>query len=122
MTALALRATVLALVVLGAFVAVRLWEQRRGRVTTGLAPGVTLVTGPDCRLCEPALEAIRAGGVEPTIVDVEHGRRVLGSIASLPVAVVAASDGSLVMRRAGRSVITDATDLVSAARAAARVT
>lgn len=115
MTALLLRAIVLAAVIFGGFVAVRFWERRTGRVSSGLVPGVTVVTGPDCRLCEPALEAIRAGGIEPAIVDIATGRRELGPISSLPVAVVASRNGDLVLRRSGRSVITDAPAIARAA-------
>jgi len=120
MTGLVIRGVVLAAVVLGAFIAVRLWERRRGRVSSGFAPGITVVTGPDCRLCEPALDAIRSGGTEPSIVDIATGRRALGPISSLPVAVVASANGNLVLRRSGRSVITDAAEIVRAAHEAAR--
>jgi hypothetical protein len=116
MTGLVLRSVVLAIVVFAAFVAVRLWERRGGRASPGLAPGITVVTGPHCRLCEPALDAIRTGGGEPDVVDIAQGRLVLGPISSLPVAVVASPDGTLVLRRSGRSVITDAGDIVRAAK------
>jgi hypothetical protein len=93
------------------------WLQRRpGRSQPGLPLGLTLITGPGCRLCGLVERALRRAGVVPRIVDVEFAQLPGYPIRSLPVAVVVDGDGEVVMRRAGRSALDDALKLAARAR------
>ncbi len=85
-----------------------------GRRRVGLPAGLVLVTGPDCKLCAPALRALQAAGADPTVVDVADAREVVGLVTSLPTALVVGDGGAVLARRAGRSVITDAETLAAA--------
>lgn len=104
------RIALLALVVTLAWVIVQLWERRRP-VLAGLQPGITVITGPDCRLCDPAVAALRRAGVEPAIVDVAD----LGDAGyrSLPTAVVVDRAGRIVAARSGRLAVSDAATLAA---------
>ena len=117
-----LRLLVLAGVVGGAWLAVAIVERLRGRATTGIGPGVTLITAAGCALCPAALVALRHHGVAATVHDVSTAPRSLGTIRALPIALVASSDGEVRMRRAGRSVITDAPVIAAAAERLGPVT
>jgi hypothetical protein len=77
---------------------------------------VTLLYGPDCRLCEPARAALTASGIEVRVVEVGDAGRRSGPVMSLPTAIVVDGTGAVVLRRAGRSVITDLAQIVAAAR------
>ncbi len=107
MTGLVLRMAVLVVLVVAAGWAVWVGERHRGRRTLGLPPGLTLVTGSGCVLCGPAERALRAAGAVPGLVDVRDLPDG-SAVASLPVALVIGSDGTILMRRSGRSVISDA--------------
>jgi hypothetical protein len=67
-----------------------------------------LVTGPGCALCEPAKRALRAAGAQPhTHHKAAHDpTTVAGS--PLPVARVIGRDGTILIRRTGRAVFSDA--------------
>ncbi len=119
MTGWALRLLLLALVLAGAFLVAWVWSRRNPRVESdGLAPGLTVITGPDCRLCDPAVAALRRAGAVVTIVDDEALRAQL-KVRSLPTAVVVTAGGEIVARRSGRAVIDDAAALAEAASARA---
>ena len=110
-----LRAGVLLAVLAGAFVAVGLFERRNGTEgTVRLSSGLTLISGPGCRLCEPAAEALRRAGAQVSITEDPALREEL-RVRSLPTAIVVDDAGQVVMRRSGRSVITDAGALAQAA-------
>lgn len=108
MTATLVRLVVLAAVGGGAWLLVGWWQRRPGRDRPGLPKGLTLVTGPGCRLCGPVERALRRAGVVPRIVDVETAVVPGPPIRSLPVAMVVDTGGEVVMRRAGRSALDDA--------------
>lgn len=107
-----LRLGALIVVVLAAMVVVRVVE-RRGSVS--LVPGgtLTLLTGTGCRLCEPAERALQSYGATFASVDVA-GDHPFPRYRSLPVAIVTDANGTVLMRRSGRSVIDDAADLAAA--------
>ena len=109
-----IRVALVALVLAAAWTAAAVLERHRGRRGGGLSPGVTLVTGPDCRLCEPAERALSEHGVAFETVDLSAVRERIGGVMSLPVALVVGDDGSIRLRRAGRSVITDAAEIAAA--------
>ena len=112
----------LLIVLLGAgYLATGVVERRRGRVPDGLAPGLTVYTGSACRLCAPALSALAARGASPIVLDVSAAPSSLGPIRALPLAILVSSEGEVLMRRAGRSVITDAAELASASAHARRL-
>jgi hypothetical protein len=113
----------LVIVLLGAgYLATGVIERRRGRVPDGLAPGLTVFTGTACRLCAPALSALAARGECPTVLDASAAPSSLGPIRALPLAILVSAEGEVLMRRAGRSVITDAAELASATTRARRLT
>ena len=114
MTGLVVRALVLVVVVVGAFWFVGVGERRRGRGRGGFPPGLVLVTGAECTLCEPAKRALRAAGAEPRTIDIADLDRETLAVSALPVALIVGSDGEILMRRSGRSVISDAPRLAGA--------
>jgi hypothetical protein len=118
MTGLVLRVTLLVLAVFGIGLILRL-TLNAGRRRVNLPAGLVLVTGPDCKLCAPALRALQAAGANPTVIDVSDAREVVGLVTSLPTALVVGDGGAVLARRAGRSVITDAETLAAASSAAA---
>jgi hypothetical protein len=90
-----------------AWLAVAGWERRPSwRTGTGSAAGLMLVTAEGCRLCGPAITALTQAGVAPTVVDVTT--LADRAIRSVPTAIVTDHRGREVLRRSGRSVITDA--------------
>ena len=118
---LVLGVALLGLLLISAFGAVRFLERRRRSTRSPFAAGVTLVVGPDCVLCGPAERALVASGVTPAVIDVDDIPPT-ESIRSLPVAIVTDREGVVLMRRSGRSVITDAPEIASSARAVPSVT
>ncbi len=119
MTGLFLRVIVLVVTVFGIGLVLRL-ALNAGRRRVGLPTGLVLVTGPDCKLCAPALRALQAAGADPTVIDVSDAREVVGLVTSLPTALVVADGGAVLARRAGRSVITDSETLAAAAASLAQ--
>jgi hypothetical protein len=117
MTGLVVRVALLVVAVVGVGLILRL-TLNAGRRRVSLPAGLVLVTGPDCKLCAPALRALRAAGVNPTVVDVSDAPDVVGLVTSLPTALVVGDRGAVLARRAGRSVITDAETLAAANSAA----
>ncbi len=113
-----LRVLVLAVIVGGGYLAIGVAERRTRRSKVDLARGVTVVIGPTCRLCLPAVAALQARDVETHLIDVSAAPPSLGTIRSLPLAVLVDRHGQVVMRRSGRSVLADADRI---AEAAARV-
>ena len=112
-----IRLIVLAVVLGAAWLVVAVAERRRGTPNVGIADGLTIVTGEDCRLCPLAVEAAEAAGIAPRVIDVAdvpgHGIR------SLPTAFVTDAAGTVLVRRSGRSVIADMPMLAEMVRVAA---
>lgn len=113
------RLVVLVLAVGLAFGVVAVVERRRGRTAVALPAGVTLVTGPGCRLCAAAARALTAAdpGLAVRVVDVAE--LTDGSVRSVPTVIVADGSGGIVLRRSGRAAISDAVDIVRVARGVA---
>lgn len=110
-----LRAGILIVVMGGAFAAVALTARRNPSGTApSLAPGLTLISGPGCRLCEPAVQALRRAGARVEVTEDPELREAL-SVRALPTALVVDADGEVIMRRSGRAVISDAGALAAAA-------
>jgi hypothetical protein len=109
-----LRLLLLAITLGATFGIVGRLERRRGRVASGLDPGLTLVTASDCRLCGPAADALAAAGARPVVIDVADVAD--GSVMSVPTAVVVDRSGRVVVRRSGRAVAMDAAVLAAAAQ------
>jgi hypothetical protein len=114
MTALLLRIILLVAAVFGVGLVLRL-GLNTGRRRVSLPAGLVLVTGPDCKLCAPALRALQAAGAVPTVLDVANTRADVGPVTSLPTALVVGDGGAVILRRTGRAVIGDAAALVAAA-------
>lgn len=113
MIELALRVALLVGALAAAWLAVAAWERRRGAPRPAFRAGLTVITGPGCRLCEPVVRELRRCGAEPWVVDVaELPPGALGA-SSLPVAVVVDGAGDVVLRRAGRAALDDAGALAS---------
>lgn len=79
--------------------------------------GLSLITGPDCRLCPLAVAATTGADVPVTIVDI--GSVADPSIKSLPTALVADRNGVIVASRSGRSAISAMPELIALARGVA---
>ncbi len=113
---LAARLALLALALAATVALARAREHRRAPGAPGLAPGLTLVTGPGCALCGPAERELRRVGAEPTVVDVSTVDVAALRIGALPAALVADRAGRIVVQRTGQSALRDAVVLAAAAR------
>lgn len=96
---------------------VDLWERRAVGRSDVIGPGLTLITGPDCRLCPLAVAATAGAGIPVRIVDI--GAVNDPSIKSLPTALVADRSGVVLASRSGRSAISGMSDLIAMARSVA---
>ena len=103
-----LRLVLVAATLAVAWLVVAAWERRPGRRSSGLGPGLTLVTSEGCRLCGPAFAALTRAGASPVVVDAAHLPDDAGPVHSVPTAILTDRSGRVVLRRTGRSVITDA--------------
>ncbi len=112
-----IRLALLALAAAAALGVVWAWERRRPPGSPGLAPGLTLVTGPGCARCGPAEQALRRAGAEPTVVDVSTVNVSALRIAALPAALVTDRAGRVVLQRSGYAALRDAGALAAAAAA-----
>jgi hypothetical protein len=81
------------------------WERMRPR-RARIDPGITVVTGPDCRLCPGLILALDVAGVEYRRVDVAMASPPAG-VRSLPTILVADDNGIVAIRRSGRSAMAD---------------
>lgn len=99
-----------------AFLVVTVLERVRFRRSSPLPSGVTLVTGPNCSLCDAANRALRAAGLQPATVPVASVPGL--GVRSVPTALVVGTGGELVLRRAGRAILTGIPAIVAAARSA----
>ena len=114
------RAVILALVVAAAFLVVWVSERLRPRGAS-LRPGITVVTGPDCRLCGQVLDRLEQRAIAHRRIDVaDVGRQM--TIRAVPTVLVADRTGAVVLRRAGKSAIADLDVIVSVAAAGGTVT
>lgn len=111
------RIVVVVVVVVAARLAVMVWERRRAPSLRALGAGLTLVTGPDCRLCPLAVAAVGEAGIQVAIVDIADAADP--SIRSIPTAFVTDADGRVIARRSGRSAIAAMPELISLARSVA---
>ena len=106
------RLLILVAVVAIALIVVTVRERVRPRRLRA-EPGITVFTGPDCRLCPPLLVVLDAAGAEYRLVDVTT---VAGTgIRALPTVVVADDRGGIALRRSGRSAIVDVETILSVA-------
>lgn len=97
---------VILLAVLGVAMAlVWAWERMRPR-RARIDPGITVVTGPDCRLCPALILALDVAGVEYRRVDVAM-EPAPGGVRALPTILVADNSGTVTIRRSGRSAVAD---------------
>lgn len=101
--------------------AAQAWWVRR--IPTGrldLPPGLSLVIGEGCRLCRPALTALRRAGpeLEVRVIDARRARQVGLAVSSVPTAVVVDETGRVRERRSGTAVLREAPRVAAVARAA----
>lgn len=113
------RLVVLGLAVAVAFGVVAVLERRRGKIGGDLPAGITLVTGPDCRLCESARRALVAAAPDLPVRVVDVSALGDPSVRSVPTVVVADGSGEVILRRSGRAAISDAGRIAAAARGVA---
>lgn len=109
------RLAVLALVLSLAWLIVFLWERRRF-AAPNLMPGITVVAGPHCNLCDPVVTAIRNADSNATLRVVDVSQVTDGTVRSLPTVFVVDESGELVLRRSGRSALADAAELARVSR------
>lgn len=89
------------------------WRERRRPSGLRMAPGITVYTGPDCRLCAPLLGELERVGAVYRLIDVS--REPAAGIGSVPTVVVADQAGDVVIRRSGRSAVTDLDSVLAVA-------
>lgn len=109
------RLAILALVLSAAWLLIWLWE-RRTTATPALRPGITVVTGPQCALCEPVVRAIRRADPEADLRVVDVAQMEDASIRSLPTVFVVDEVGELRLRRSGRAALDDAVVIAETGR------
>lgn len=97
------RILVLVAAVVVAAVVLRLVE-RRSPARLRVEPGITVYTGPACRLCPVVLDALDDAGVSYRVVDAST---VGAPVRSVPTVVVGDERGTVTIRRSGRAAITD---------------
>lgn len=107
------RVLVLVVVICVALTVVAVWERSRPR-RLRISPGITVFTGPDCRLCPSLLAALDAAGAVYRTLDV--AARPMAGVRSLPTVLVADASGGVALRRSGRSAVADI-DLIIAVAA-----
>ena len=112
------RALIVAAVVLGPAGAVALARRRPTRRATaaGLPTGLSLFTAAGCRWCGPALDALRDHGADVNVIAAPDPLFDAMRIRSVTTAVVVGNGGSIVMRRSGPVVASDAAALAEAAK------
>ncbi len=113
------RSVILVAVLLTVWLLVGMWERRRGTPVQGVAPGVTMFTTDDCRICPLAIESLTNAGVPVQIVSANDPLADALSVRSVPTVVVADTTGQVTLRRTGRSVITDVRSIAAALAAIA---
>ena len=107
---------VILLAVVGLALAVVWARERLTPRGTQVSPGITVVTGPDCRLCPALVLALDVAGVEYRRVDVATEAAPAG-VRALPTILVADSAGAVVIRRSGRSATADLDTVLGVAAA-----
>lgn len=105
------RLLLLAVATAVALVAVRLLERMRPSATVDAPSGVTVVTGPDCRLCETVLSLLDARGIRYRSTPASSSP--WPGVRSVPTVLVADGGGSVLLRRSGRSAVTDVDEIVA---------
>ncbi|MEX2653817.1 MAG: hypothetical protein WD532_02185 [Acidimicrobiia bacterium] len=101
-------------VAVGLALAVVVIRERMRPRSLRVQPGITVFTGPDCRLCPPLIAALDAAGAEYRTIDVSvSGLRV--GVRSLPTVVVADARGDIALRRSGRSAVVDVDTILAVA-------
>jgi hypothetical protein len=111
------RLVLLLLVVGAAFLAVAGFERLPRRAALpGLGAGLTVVTGAGCVICPAAVRAIAAVDPGLAVRVMDRGDLADASIRSVPTAIVTDRGGAVVLRRSGRSVVTDAAEIARVAR------
>lgn len=81
------------------------WRERRTPGGVTVRAGITVFTGPDCRMCPGLLASLDGAGAGYHLVDVS--RTHAPGIRSLPTVVVADAGGEVAIRRSGRAAVTD---------------
>lgn len=92
-------------------------SRRTGSATADVPWGLTLVVSQSCHLCVRASAALESTGMTFRVVDVVDASAFGVASLTVPYAFVGRGDGSVAMVRRGRSIVTDADDLATAARA-----
>lgn len=97
------------------------WFRERSHPRTRLVPpGITVLTGPDCRLCGPLLRALDELGADYRLLDVTRDPLPL-AVNSLPTVLVGDGLGALALRRTGRAAISDLSTILAVAAAGGSV-
>lgn len=95
----------------------RAWERRTFH-SSGLVPGVTVVTTPTCVICPETIAALQRSDPDAafTVIDVSEPRAQALNIQAAPTVIVADQRGNEILRRTGRTTVTDAALIVKTAR------
>jgi hypothetical protein len=108
------------LAVFGLALAVVAIRERRNPAIGRIQPGITVLTGPDCRLCPPLLLLLDAAGAPYRLLDVTL-HRIPTAVRALPTVLVADERGEVALRRSGRSALTDLETILAVAAAGGAV-
>ena len=100
-----------------AWLIVRWWERRLGRGSV-VTPGLTVIVTPTCLICPDTIAALHQADPEldMRILDATVDDVSAYGVRSAPTVVVADRSGTIRLRRTGRASVTDAEQIVAAAR------
>jgi len=95
----------------------RAWERRTFH-SSGLVPGVTVVTTPTCVICPETISALQRSDPDTTLTVIDASDAVAQemNIQAAPTVIVANQRGNEILRRTGRTTVTDAALIVKTAR------
>jgi len=118
---LLIRLAILALALVATWLMVRMWERRLGHGGR-VAPGVTIIVTPTCLICPETIDALQQAdpSMSVRILDATIDDVRAYAVQAAPTVVVADAKGQIQMRRSGRSTISDASDIATAAREVAQ--
>lgn len=96
-------------------------RERRSFETSGLQPGITVVTAPSCIICPETISSLELLGGHLNLIDASVADVSDLGIQAAPTVIVADASGNEILRRSGRSTVADAELIVATSRQLATI-